>query len=48
MNSTDFYNIADDCIDKHARSLQHKHNTALLYFADHRATPVRLSYDGLA
>ena len=46
------YNIAIDCIDKHAASWVNKHNTALLYLrADEsgrlREPPLKLTYSSL-
>lgn len=54
MNSkTDFYNLALDCIDKHAEVLQNKHHIALIYVKEDpltgliREPPLRLSFSSL-
>ncbi len=53
MAPPDSYNIALDCIDKHAGTLQNKHKTALIYLKEDPATgklrepPLRLSYSSL-
>ncbi|MFO1463149.1 MAG: AMP-binding protein [bacterium] len=52
-NAADLYNIALDCVDKHASVLQNKHKVALLYLKEDPATghlrepPLRLSYASL-
>ncbi|HCU24123.1 MAG TPA: hypothetical protein DF383_03820, partial [Deltaproteobacteria bacterium] len=50
--NTDLYNLAVDCIDKHAEVLQNKHKTALICLAENPVTgelepPLRLSYSSL-
>lgn len=51
--SPDLYNLALDCVDKHAEVLQNKHHTALVYIKEDPATgalrepPLRLSYSSL-
>lgn len=51
--SPDLYNLALDCVDKHAEVLQNKHHTALVYIKENPATgvlrepPLRLSYSSL-
>jgi acetyl-CoA synthetase len=52
MSSSDFYNIALDCIDKHAHSLVNKHKTALIYVKEGsgdmlQQPPLRLSFSSL-
>jgi len=53
MANPDYYNIALDCVDKHAEILQNKHKTALIYLKEEpglqslREPPLRLSYSSL-
>ncbi len=49
---SEFYNLALDCVDKHAQSLINKHKTALIYVKEDppgtlKEPPLRLDFSSL-
>ncbi len=47
MKNISHYNLAIDCVDKHANVLQNKHKTALVFFSEENPKPLKISYTSL-